>query len=130
MTTAVATQKNIFIGNAHLAREDLRAYDAPTDSWLPWTGPSISATVAICTQATDPDTGEVTYTPIAGMGPFNMLSVVAGVFYCIIPTSVVDLLNTPAYLNVLVYQVTLAGPNSELESVQPLLVNPSRLAPN
>lgn len=84
-------------------------------------------TVSICTATVD-TAGKVTYTPIAYMGPFNLNVGLNGILYYEIPTSVVDILNTDSYINTTVYQVVIAGNNSELQSVQPLLVS-SRYAP-
>ena len=125
MTPPIGTVKCIFIGNAHLVRQEVRYYDPTTNTFLPWTGPG---TVSICTAAVDA-AGKVTYTPIAYMGPFNLNVGLNGILYYEIPTSVVDILNTDAYINTTVYQVVIAGAASELQSVQPLLVSPARYAP-
>ena len=122
MTTPMGTVKCIFIGNAHLVRVEVRYYDATTNSFLPWSGPG---TVSICTAAVDA-AGKVTYTPIAYMGPFTLNVGLNGILYYEIPTSVVDILNTDLFINTTVYQVVIAGNLSELQSVQPLLVSPSR----
>lgn len=123
MTPPVAMIKPIFVGNSHLAKGELRAYDGASNSWLPW---AASATVRFCTMATDPETGEITYTTISGMGPFSLTPGVGAVFYYVVPTSVVDLLNVEAYLNQTVYQLMEGGPLSDLQVVQPLLVCPQR----
>ncbi len=125
MTPPMGVQKCLFIGNAHLVRQEVRYYDAATNRYLPWSGPG---TVSICTATVD-TAGKVTYTPIAYMGPFNLNVGLNGILYYEIPTSVVDILNTDSYINTTVYQVVIAGNNSELQSVQPLLVSPSRYAP-
>jgi hypothetical protein len=125
VTAPSTVQKNIFIGNAYLVRQQLRYYDAISDSFLPWGGP---AKVSFCTKVTDPVTGVVTYTPIAGMGPFNLNQGMSGTFYYEVPTSVVGLLNTVSYLNGFVYQVVTGGNSGELTDIQPLLVCPSRYA--
>lgn len=118
-----ATQKNIYIGNAYLVRQQLRYYNGAADEYLPWSGP---ATVSFCTQAIDPVTGVVTYTPISGMGPFTLTQGLAGTFYLEVATSVVALLNVALYLNTVIYQVVIGGNLNELQDVQPLLVCPSR----
>jgi|SRR6185437_2764317 len=122
MTPPLGTQKVIFIGNAHLVRHEVRYYDPVSNTFLPWSGPG---TVSICTSSTD-SAGVTTYTPIAGMGPFNLIQGLNGILYCEIPTSVVALLNTDAFINTVVYQVVIAGGSDELQSVQPLFVAPSR----
>lgn len=122
MTPPIGTQKVIFIGNAHLVRQRVQYYDPTSDTFLPWSGPG---TVSICTSSSD-SAGVTTYTPIAGMGPFNLIQGLNGILYYEIPTSVVALLNTDAYINSVVYQVVIAGNSQELQSVQPLFVSPSR----
>ncbi len=121
MTAPTTGQKNLFIGNAHLARQMLQCYNAATNTMVPWTGP---ATVSLCTMTTDPTTGEVVYTPV--VGPFNMVSVVAGVVYYIFPAGAIAALNMPPYLNATIYQVVIGGDDSELQDVQPFVVCPSR----
>lgn len=122
MTPPAATQKCIFVGNAYLVRQEVRYYDAATNTFLPWTGPG---TVSICTASVD-SAGKVTYTPIAYMGPFTLNVGLNGILYYEIPTGTVDILNTDTFINTTVYQVVIAGASSELQNVQPLLVSPSR----
>lgn len=122
MTPPIGTQKVIFIGNAHLVRQEVRYYDPTSNTFLPWSGPG---TVSICTATVD-SAGVTTYTPIAGMGPFNLIQGLNGILYYELPTSVVALLNTDAFINSVVYQVVIAGNSNELQSVQPLFVSPSR----
>ena len=81
--------------------------------------------MSICTAAVD-GSGKVVYTPISGMGPFNLIQGLNGILYYEIPTTVVALLNTDVFINTTVYQVVIAGNSNELQSVQPLLVSPSR----
>lgn len=123
MTAPQGRTKSIFIGNAHLARQELRAYDPASNAYKVWIGP---AQVALCAVSVDPTTNIVTYTPIGGLGPFAMTSAVPGVFYFEFTTAQLAALNAQQYLNALVYQVVIAGPNNELQDVQPLLVCPSR----
>lgn len=122
MTPPMGTVKCIFIGNAHLVRQEVRYYDPVSNTFLPWSGPG---TVSICTATVD-DAGAVAYTPIAGMGPFALIIGLNGILYYEIPTSVVELLNTDVFINTTVYQVVIAGNSDELQSIQPLLVSPSR----
>ncbi len=123
MTPPAGTQKCIFIGNAHLVRQEVRSYDPTTNSFIPWAGPG---TVAICTAAVDA-AGKVVYTPIAGLGPFVLDIGTSGILYYEIPQSEVDdALNNDTFINTTVYQVTIAGNLNELQAVQPLYVAPSR----
>lgn len=122
MTPPMGTVKCIFVDNAHLVRVEVRYYDAATNTFLPWSGPG---TVSICTAAVDA-AGKVVYTPIAYMGPFTLNVGLNGILYCEIPQSVVDVLNTDAFINTTVYQVVIAGNLNELQVVQPLLVSPTR----
>jgi hypothetical protein len=125
MTAPAAQFKNLYIGNAYLVRQQLRIYDQPSDTFLPWTtGP---ASVSLCTQSVNATTGVVTYTPIPGLGPYTMTQGgVPGTWSVEIPTSAIATLNVALYLNGLVYQVVTGGPANELADVQPLLVLPSR----
>ena len=121
MTPPRAMQKVIYIGNGYLVRQELRYYDAPTSSFVPYTG---AASVSLCARSVDSVTGEVTYTPISELGPFVLTTVIPGIYYYNIPTSSVATLNVPLYLNALVYQVVTAA--GELNNIQPLLVCPER----
>lgn len=125
MTAPAAQAKNLYIGNAHLVRQPLRTYDQPSDTIVPYvTGP---VTVALCTRSINATTGVVTYTPIAGLGPFPMTQGgVPGVWSAVISSSAIAALNMPPYLNAIVYQVVSGGVASDLADVQPLLVSPSR----
>lgn len=122
MTPPLGTVKCIFIGNAHLVRQEIRFYDPSTDTFIPWTG---VGSVSICTASMD-TAGKVTYTPIAYMGPFTLNVGLDGILYYEIPVGVVDILNTDLFINTTVYQVVTAGNASELQNIQPLLVSPSR----
>ena len=125
MTPPVAFVKNCFIGNAYLVRQEIRYFNAALNGWSPWvSGP---ASVSLCTSATDPVTGVVTYTPIATLGPFSLVQGAAGTWYVEISASLITAaLNKQAYLNQVIYQVVTAGASNELQDVQPLLVSPSR----
>jgi len=122
MTPPLGTVKCIFIGNAHLVRQEIRFYDPATNTFIPWTG---AGTVSICTISVD-GSGKATYTPIISMGPFTLVVGLDGILYYEIPVSVVALLNTDVFINTTVYQVVTAGNANELQNVQPLLVSPSR----
>jgi|ERR1017187_7806281 hypothetical protein len=122
MTPPAGLLKCLFVDNAYLVRQEVRYYDPASNTFLPWSGPG---TVSICTASTD-GAGKVTYTPIAYMGPFTLNVGLNGTLYYEIPTSVVNILWTDAYINTIVYQVVIAGNLNELQNVQPLLVSPSR----
>lgn len=122
MTPPAALLKCIYTRNAYLVRQEVRYYDAATNTFLPWTGPG---TVSICTATVD-SAGKVTYTPIAYMGPFTLNVGLNGILYYEIPTSVVNILDTDAYIGTTVYQVVTAGNLNELQNAQPLLVVSSR----
>lgn len=116
--TAPTVQKNVYLSNAHLAREVLTVYDAASDSYIPYV--SGTATVRFSLSSTGATT-------IAGCGPFAMTETVpasSGIYYYVVPQNVVAFLAT--YVGQLVYQVVEGGAFGELKVIQPMLVTAPR----
>jgi hypothetical protein len=115
--------KPLYINNADLVREFLEYFDPASNGWLPWTGP---ATVTYCTRSVD-SAGVPTYTPIASLGPFDMVPLGGaqlGYFYYVTPSATIAALAAAPYLGSIVYCVIAAGSSQQLLAVQPRMVSP------
>ncbi len=119
-----ATPKPLYLNNDDLVREVLTYFDAPSDSWLPWTsGP---ATLQYAVRTFDA-AGLAVYTPIAGLGPFSMIQlsgVNAGTWYAITPAAAINALASDLYVNTDIVHIVYGGSTSppNLMAVQPRAV--------
>lgn len=108
-------QKNLYLGNSHMVRQELRYLVPGTRTWAPWEGMPVTCWIA----------ATPTGAPITNLGPFTTTPGVDGEYLYQFSTALVDA-NLTAYLDELVYQVVQGGPNNEYRSVTPLLVQRPR----
>jgi len=111
-------RKPFVLGNARLVLVYLEKYATAGNDHAAWTA-APSPTVAFCS---DPEGDAV----ITDMGPFALVEVDAtnypGWYHYVVPTSVVQNLDTDAYRGTTIYQRITAGAASEVKRMTPLLV--------
>jgi hypothetical protein len=110
--------KNLYLGNAHLARAAITRYDGTTDAYVPLT----SGTVTV--RFTSDALGETT---ISGLGPFTMAHAGAGTWYYAVAQALIDAaLDNETYSGGVVYEVVEGGADSALKVIQPFRVVAAR----
>ncbi len=115
-----AVSKEIHPSNAYLVRQQLKKWDAATNSYIVWTG-ATSIEVGFYEDA-------LGVTPIAGMTALAMTeSGTLGTYYHIVQGTLTATLALP-YAGETIYQIVTGGANSDLKVVTPLLVAQPRYA--
>lgn len=115
-----AVAKEIHPSNAYLVRQQLKKYDAATNSYIPWTGAN-TIVVGFYEDA-------LGVTGITGMTGFAMTeSSTQGTYYKIV-TGVLTATLASQYAGETIYQIVTGGASSDLKVVTPLVVTQPRYA--
>ena len=112
--------KQIHTSNAYLVRQQLKQYDATTNTYIAWTGANTIA-VGFYEDA-------LGVTGIAGLTGLAMAeSNILGTYYRIISGTLTATLASQ-YAGETIYQIVTGGSNSDLKVVTPLVVTQPRYA--
>lgn len=116
MTTAPT--KDIHPSNTYLVRQQIRQYDAATNSYIPWVN-AAGIVVGFYEDASGA-------TAIAGLTNLPMTeSSTPGTYYCLVDGTLTATLSSQ-YVGETIYQIVTAGVYSDLRVVLPLRVSQPR----